>query len=348
LKGPQSMNRPRRRVTQQDIARLAGVSQATVSLVLNDRLDAGVRIGTDTRERVQRVIRETGYVADPVARSLANQHNRIIGVFTYEPVFPRRTRDFYVPFMMGIEENAERLACDLLLMTSAPVRDGRRRIFHENNRLRLADGCLLLGRHANRDELAQLVAEEFPFVSIGRRDDAGGPVPYVGADYSAAVTTLVEWAVAAGHRRLAYIGAGTGAESPVDRFQGFSTGLVTFGIAGRHQKTDGLAALPALLEDGVTAFFVEEAADCDAFIERLGELGLSVPEDVSVVALGDPTRPEASAIDVATFHIPRREMGLQAVELLNGLLEGTSDQTQRLLPCEPHSGTTLGPPGPTK
>lgn len=339
------MNRPRRRVTQQDIARLAGVSQATVSIVLNDRLDAGVRIGAETRDRVRQVIRETGYVADPVARSLVNRHNRIIGVFTYEPVFPRRTRDFYHPFLMGIEENAEQLGCDLLLMTSAPVVDGRRRIFHEDNRLRLADGCLLLGRYANRDELARLVAEEFPFVSIGRRDDAGGPVPYVGADYPPAVAGLVERAVAAGHRRLAYLGPGAGAESPADRFQGFSQGLVQCGVAGRHRESDVVAGIPELLADAVTGFFVEEPADCAAIVERLGQLGLSVPGDVSVVALGDPTRPAATDLDVTTFRIPRRQMGLQSVELLSRLIEGTATDVQRLLPCQAHDGTTLGPPG---
>lgn len=339
------MNQARRRVTQQDIARLAGVSQATVSIVLNDRLDAGVRIAAATRDRVRQVIRETGYVADPVARSLVNRRNRIIGVFTYEPVFPRRTRDFFHPFLMGIEENAEQLGCDLLLMTSAPVVDGRRRIFHADNRLRLADGCLLLGRHADPTELARLVAEGFPFVSIGRRDDAGGPVPYVGADYRPAVSELVARAVALGHRRLAYLGPGAGAESPADRFRGYADALVAAGVAGRHVDTDALAALPELLADGVTAFLVEEPADGAAIIERLASLGRSVPGDVSVVALGDPTRPAAPTdADLTTFRIPRRQMGLEAVELLNRILEGTATATQLLLSCQPHEGTTLGPP----
>ena len=135
-----------RRITQRDIARLAGVSQTTVSLVLNNRSSEETRIPEETRARVLSVIRETGYVADPVARRLADRHNRILGVFTYEPVFPSATADFYHPFLVGIEECAERLGCDLLLLTSVPVIDGRRRIYHEDNRLRLADGCILLGR----------------------------------------------------------------------------------------------------------------------------------------------------------------------------------------------------------
>ncbi|MFD0576520.1 LacI family DNA-binding transcriptional regulator [Dactylosporangium darangshiense] len=197
-----------RRLTQRDIARMTGVSQATVSLVLNGRSDADVRIAPETRERVLQAIRDSGYVADPIARRLAARDNRIIGVFTYEPVFPAGNSDFYHPFLVGIEEQAEALGSDLLLLTSAPVIDGRRRIFHEGNRLRLADGCILLGRSLDREELTRLVADGFPFVSVGRRADAGGPVPYVGADYAGATAALVERAVALGHTRLAYLGQG--------------------------------------------------------------------------------------------------------------------------------------------
>nr|WP_253289542.1 LacI family DNA-binding transcriptional regulator [Verrucosispora sioxanthis] len=200
---------------------MTGVSQATVSLVLNGRDDGSVRIAPETRERVLGAIRATGYVADPVARRLAARHNRILGVFTYEPVFPAGTGDFYHPFLVGIEESAERLGCDLLLLTSAPVTDGRRRIFHDDNRLRLADGCVLLGRSLDRDELGRLVAEGHPFVSVGRRDDAGGPVPYVGADYVTATADVVRRALDAGHTRLAYLGQGAGPESHTDRFAGY-------------------------------------------------------------------------------------------------------------------------------
>ncbi|GAB3959952.1 hypothetical protein GCM10027614_80570 [Micromonospora vulcania] len=193
---------------------MAGVSQATVSLVLNNRTDTDVRIAPETRDRVLRVIAETGYAADPVARRLASRFNRIIGVFTYEPAFPSGSRDFFHPFLLGIEEYAERVGCDLLLFTSAPVVDGRRGIFHQDNRLRLADGCILLGREIDGAELHRLNRDGYPYVAVGRRDDAGGPVPYVGADYAAAVARLVQVALRRGHRRLTYVATGTTANPP--------------------------------------------------------------------------------------------------------------------------------------
>jgi DNA-binding LacI/PurR family transcriptional regulator len=331
----------RRRVTQQDIARMTGVSQATVSLVLNGRADADVRIAPETRERVLQAIRSTGYVADPIARRLASRHNRILGVFTYESVFPAGLGDFYHPFLVGIEECAERLGCDLLLFTSAPVVDGRRRIFHQDNRLRLADGCILLGQWLDPAELAQLLAAGQPFVSVGRRDDAGGPVPYVGADYPAATAAQVARAVELGHRRLVYVGEGAGPESHADRLRGFTAAVGEAGADGSHLTiTSPAEVLDAVIAAGRTCVFVEEFADGVALAREAETRGLRVPADLSFVALGDPTRPAATDLDFTGFRIPRREMGWQAVEVLSALLEG-GPPAQRLLPCESVAGATL-------
>ncbi|GAA3141024.1 DNA-binding LacI/PurR family transcriptional regulator [Kribbella aluminosa] len=336
------------RLTQRDIARLAKVSQTTVSLVLNNRSDATARIPAETRDRVLRVIRETGYQADPLARRMTQQRNQILGVFTYESVFPSASGDFYHPFLAGIEDCAERLGWDLLLFTSAPVAEGRRRIFHENNRLRIADGCLLLGREIPSGELARLIAEEYPFVSVGRRDDAGGPVPYVGADYASATRTVVGQARALGHRRIAYAGLGSGAESSADRMRGFRDAA---GARAPHVPTTDRSpgeVLDDLLGRRITAAFVEDRADAIALYAAAAGRGIDVPGDLSVITLGDATRPAASDLDFSGFHVPRRAMGLRAVELLEAILSGTapssSSAQQVLLPCDLTDGITLTPP----
>nr|WP_202894102.1 LacI family DNA-binding transcriptional regulator [Kribbella italica] len=354
-------------MTQRDIARLARVSQTTVSLVLNNRADASARIPADTRDRVLKVIRETGYVADPLARRLQQQRNQILGVFTYESVFPSASADFYHPFLSGIEESAEERGLDLLLFTSAPVTDGRRRVFHANNRLRLADGSLLLGRHIPAEELSRLVAEQYPFVSVGRRDDpervepqpgspsplpstpaaraagGGGVVPYVGADYVSATATLTERASGLGHQQVAFVGPGEGAESSADRLRGFRQ-IAPRGlhIAPTDRPLSGV--LDELLAQHFTAVFVEDLADADALAEAARGRGLTVPGDLSVVALGDASRPVPSDVDYSGFHIPRKEMGRQAVGLLEAILSGETPDLQQLLPCELVVGSTLAPP----
>ena len=333
------------RLTQRDIARLARVSQTTVSLVLNNRTAASARIPAETRDRVLKVIRETGYVADPLARRLLQQRNQILGVFTYESVFPSASADFYHPFLSGIEQSAEELGCDLLLFTSAPVTDGQRLVFHENNRLRIADGSLLLGRRIPADELSRLVTENYPFVCVGRRDNPvlrdGTPVtiPYVGADYTTATATVTTRALQLGHQRVAFVGPGEGAESSADRLTGF------------HQVApNGLHISPTadvleeLLGRGVTAVFVEDLADAAALADAARQRGLDVPTDLSGVALGDASRPVAGDTDYSGFHSPRQEMGRRAVGLLDAILSGEEAEAQQLLPCELVDGSTLSKP----
>jgi LacI family transcriptional regulator len=244
---------------------------------------------------------------------------------------PHPHKDFYRPFLVGIERRAEDLECDLLLLTS-----GRRRIFRPESRLRLADGCILLGRDLDRVGLARLVREGPPFVSIGRRDDAGGRVPYVGADYATATAEVVRRARRLGHTRLAYLGAGEGAEAWTDRWRGFrdaSTGTYTI----RLPSPPTAATVRTLLDHDVTVVVCEEAADGPA-LRRLA------PE-LSIITLGEPTRAaEPTGAAFTGIEIPREEMGAQAVDVLAALIEGTPTDLQRLLPCTVIEGSTLRRP----
>lgn len=334
-----------KRLTQHDIAKLAGVSQATVSLVLNGAPTALARIPQETRERVQQVIRTTGYVADPIARRMAKGLNRILGVFTYEPAFPSEQADFFAPFLLGIEEEAQAQNYDLLLLTGAGV--GReRKMFADGNRLRIADGCLVLGREFDRAELNRLVTGDYPFVAIGRREDAGGPVPYVGGDYASATRALVEKARSLGHGRLAFIGPSGSAESVVDRWRGFSDAVTGNAEVVLHVDEVGRAAaetLDAIVESGASAVFFVELADAVRVEAAARERGLSIPDDFSVVVLGSHVRAERSHVQFTSFNVPREEMGRQATAMLVRRIEDAAPVEQILLTCEPVEGQTLGP-----
>ena len=334
------------RVTQRRIAELAGVSQATVSLVLNGKAVPASRIPDETRQRVLDVIRETTYIADPAARRLAGLGNKILGVFTYEPAFPTQSQDFYAPLLTGIEAQAESIGCDLLMFTSAPVTDGRRRIFHENNRLPLADGCVLLGLEMDGDELSRLAASDFPFVAIGRRDAEG--VPYVGADYAAGTTALVRAALDQGHDRFFLLARASSGESVIDRQRGFHDALRGIPATSQTRTTSG----ENLVDDWVaikafspTVLFVEFPAHANALYTLALSEGIAIPEEMSLVVLGEPSHQSERYIDFTRISPPRTELGSAAVTLLARIIasddELPASVLRTLLDCSIIPGSTL-------
>jgi len=340
------------RITQRTIAELAGVSQATVSLVLNGKADATTRIPEATRQRVLDAIAKTTYVADPAARSLAGVGNNLVGVFTYEPAFPQETSDFYAPLLMGIETTAESLGVDLLLFTSAPIVDGRRQLFHEKNRLRLADGCLLLGQKMDTGELNCLVDSGYPFVAIGRRDDPDGRIPYVGVEYANATAALAERALAMGHRRFYSLHNPTDTESTRDRQSGLVRVLDRAGIELTSDTTNGSnldTAWHAIREAQPTVLFVEDATHAQHLVDLAVAEGVHIPNDLSIVVLGESTRPSKHALDFTRLSAPRPELGSRAIALLHQIMNGSSDAVeppshQQLLECIIFEGATLGAP----
>lgn len=341
------------RITQRRIAELAGVSQATVSLVVNGKADAVSRIPAATRERVRQVLQDLEYVADPAARRLAGVGNRLIGVFTYEPAFPSASRDFYAALLTGIESEAELLGCDLLMFTSAPVEDGRRSLFHPSTRLRLADGCLLLGLEMDGQELERLVDSGFPFVAIGRRDAAG--VPFVAADYVGGVATLVERCWQLGHRRFAMLHRDSSGESVQDRLTGFTEGLrrqdpAAAAVAWRSADegddlTDAWAELRA---SGATVLMIESPVHALAIHRLAVQDGMRVPEDLSIVTLADPSHSAEGDPDLTRLSPPRTRLGSESLSLLGRILdpdvEVGPDELRLTLPCDIVPGSTLSEP----
>jgi len=336
------------KTTQKEIARIAGVSQTTVSLVLNDRDGTNVRIPEATRERVRRAIEQTTYVADPAARRLAGLDNKILGVFTYESALTAESMDFYGPLLNGIERAAEQHDCDLLFFTSSPVENGSRRLFHRNTRLRLADGCILLGQHMDGEELARLVSEGFPFVAVGRRDEAEG-VPYVGIDYRALTRELIAKAAERGHTTAVYVHGDRDTPSSRDRLAEIEAAGESGPLSFRSLPDVGgdlAATARAIVESGATLVVAEDAFAAEDLALALERLGVSLPGDVSLAALGEVQSHTIGGLRLSGFHTPRQRIAFEALSLLRELIAaapedaGTIDR-QRLLNGSLELGETL-------
>src|SRR5687768_10794545 len=174
-----------RRYKIADVAKYAGVSKSAVSAVLNNRVGEGIRVSEETQQKIRDAVQTLGYVPSLAARNLARGRNNLLGVFTFESIFPIDSRNFYYPFLMGIEEEAAQQGYDLLLATAAHDPESRGRIYRNGtNRLQLADGVVLLGHSSDKQEVYRLLEDGFPFVYVGRRESPHDNISYAAADYA--------------------------------------------------------------------------------------------------------------------------------------------------------------------
>jgi len=332
-----------------DVARLVGVSEATVSVVMNNRVGESARISPATQQRVWDAVRELGYVANPMARSLAGGRNHIMSVFTFEQIFPLTYGNFYYPFLIGIEEEASRQGYDLLLSTR--VNNKGQHCIYENgvNRLQVADGAILLG-YGDRKGVNKLSEEGFPFVFVGRRESSNDDISYAAGDYTAAVIEVVKNVVAFGHQKIAYIRTNRTDESALDRAAGFTKAQDQFQYdpttwqGEYHEFT--VDVVQSLLNEGNTAFLLEDDSFGEQLVNHSQLLNKQLPSDFSMVVLGDPLNEQTLDYTWADFKVPRLEMGREAVRLLIKILESpknTLDLPVRVVvPCRFNKGDTLG------
>ncbi len=181
------------RTTIKDIAALAGVSKATVSFVFN----APEKISAETRERVLRIAEETGYVPDPVARTLATKRIGTIGLLLPQPI----EEVFQNPYMFEILRGIGRLchAEDLSLTALPPVRG----LLSQTVRNAVVDAIVTIGIGPDADILQLIRKRRIPFVTID--GSTAESVVNVGIDDEEASYVLIRHVLALRHRRIAVI-----------------------------------------------------------------------------------------------------------------------------------------------
>ncbi len=342
-----------RRATQADVARKAGVSRATVSLVLNPASTSRVPISEETRQRVLAAAREIGYTANPVARMLAGGENTLIGVFVYLRDFPIEHQDFFYNYLLGIERAAQAANRNLVLFTGGGV-NGNRHVYSDGqNCLSLAAGAILLGGEPDRSELCRLTKEGYPFVYIGRRDVAGCQIDWVTNDYAGGCYEAVRHVLSLGHRTLGVLGLQPGLESHVDRLAGCRravnevSGVRLLVLDEKDEIPTG--RLPdTLRKKNITALLCHDVSTVEAATPLLDRAGIAVPDDLSLVWLSAADHTRSIMQNPTRIHFDRAAVGEAAVRMLIARLKGECEGPQHLLlPCTFVPGTTTAPPRQT-
>ncbi|NIL75214.1 HTH-type transcriptional regulator GalR [Rhodococcus sp. B10] len=269
------------RPTMADVARIAGVSPALVSIVMR-----GVPGASDeTRHRVKAIADRIGYVPDRRAQKLRQTQSRLLGV----------TFDLQQPFHGDLVEHvytaAERHGYDVMLSAVAPTRDEEsavQALVRER-----CDVALLLGSGLGTRELTEIDAR-IPVVALLRSSgvDAIGSVR---GDDVAGIGTAVDHLVQLGHRRIAHID-GAAAPGAEDRRQGFLAAIRRHGldeharvVAGGMTETEGAEGMRQLLASGEVPTAVVAFNDNSAtgVLDHLLRRGIDVPGDISVVGYDD-------------------------------------------------------------
>ena len=336
-----------RRVTIKQVAAEAGVSITTVSHVLNDV--PGVRVNPGTRERVHEAVARLGYVPNSLAQSLRTQRSNTIGLIGDEIA----TTPFAGKLVLGAQEVALARDAVVLVVSTGYQRDVENREIAELLR-RQVDGILYASMFHRQVELPAQLAS-VPTVLVNAECATPG-VPWVTPDEVAGGRDAAEVLLAAGHRRLGFINNVDDIPASAGRLEGFRTRAAEAGVlpadvtvvTAETTPAGGYAAATELLtsERRPTAIFCFNDRLAMGAYRAAAELGLRVPEDVSVVGF-DNQEYVADGLypGLTTIELPHFDMGVWATENLFDQIDGVrGDSTSaRLRGPVIHRGSVAPP-----
>lgn len=318
-----------KRPTQADVARLVGVSTATVSYVVNGHTNGRVTISDETRRRVMAAVEELGYVPDARAQSLASGGTNTIGL-----IIPDVRNPHFWEHVEGVEKEARALGFQLLLSDIALNSEYANEIFKDLSRRRI-DGLILMGSFIDQSQeakriLASLQLRRLPIVEISDHH-VNYEVDSVIADYRQATREVMSYLLSLQHRRIGMI---YGVGSPVlaeDRLQPYQEMLQANGLSVAQELIarcgptieDGYQAAKQLLNlpDRPTALIAINDLLAMGAMRAAVDLGFKVPTDLSLVGF--------DGIHMGNYLVPRLTtvkkdalaVGREAVKQLNARMK---------------------------
>ena len=326
-----------KRLTLEEIGKLAGVSRATVSRVINDHPN----IRPEVRERVKQVIAETGYQPNLAARSLASNESKMLGLVMPSIIQSAFTDPYYPRLIQGISHacNQKDYTISLFLFqTQAEERRIIKRIVGNG----LFDGLILSADTLLQPFVPTLLEYNIPFVQIGRPEsDNINQISFVDIDNIVGASLATSHLIRLGYERIAQI-ATMHNTAGMDRDTGYRKALAEHHIAvkkeliavGDFSEKGGYTAMNVLLAHKPDAVFAQSDAMALGAIKAIHDAGLNVPDDIAVVGFDDLL---SDTIEPAltTIRQPIHRTGSLAVEMLIDKIKTPDEQSQHIvLPVE--------------
>lgn len=321
-----------RRPTQGDVARLAGVSQATVSHVLNN--STLISVPGETRQRVWAAIEQLGYVPDSSARRL-----RTGKTFTIASVIPDIGNPFYPQFERGIQDAAEAAGYDVMIYNTDGVAEKERKCVQALLHGRV-DGVIAVFFHLTVRELRPLAERGVALVRLESRAQERGelPIDTLFVDNVAAARAATSHLIERGHRRIGLLAGQTGPrgqrvrgyrDALADRGLGIDEDVIQLGDAFTERGGyEGMRRLLAL-RDRPTATFAANDLMAMGALMALREARLRVPEDMAVVGFDDIPAAALVTPPLTTISQFQEQLGRRAAEIVLERLSGAASGPAR-------------------
>lgn len=325
-----------KRFTLEEIGKIAGVSRATVSRVINNHPN----ISDSVRQRVQEVIDETGYQPNIAARMLASNNSRILGLVIPAIISHVFTNPYYPRLIQGITQicNEANYTLTLFMFQTAEEQEaGTSRIV--NNAL--LDGLIVNADYNENSLIQRLQKARMPFVQIGRPID-NAPIHFVDADNFSGGRIATQHLIDQGRKRIAQVAT---EKNPAgeDRDRGYKYALRENQIAvdenliiqGDFSESQAYRVTKDLLKEKPDAIFVQSDWMAIGVIRAIQEAGLSIPEDIAIVSFDDLPVATHDKPHLSTIRQPIEETGRAAVEtLLHVINTPDAPQQAKELPVE--------------
>lgn len=302
-----------------DVAHRAGVSVTTVSHVLNKTPHRPV--APETRQRILDAVRDLNYHLDANARRLAQNRSNLFGLIVSEianPFFPEVIRSF--------EDAALARGFDLLLCNTEYDPERSRLAVRKmlENKVR---GVAVVTSMLDIAFAEQLAAEKVPVVVLGQGPTKPG-ISNINVNYAHGMSQAVDHLIELGHRDVAFVAGPQGIRSAARVRDSFVGGLGQRGlqpcqIVESNYKVDGgAAAVRSLLEQSVfpTAIVCGNDLIAVGVISALEQIGISVPEDVSVVGCDNILVARLARPPLTTVDVSRETLGKLAFKALHKML----------------------------
>jgi LacI family transcriptional regulator len=315
-----SPNRRPANVSIRDVARLAGVSIATVSRAVN-RIPT---VDPVLAERVWRAIEQVGYLPNTQARALVSGRSRMLGLIVSEitnPFFPELVQEFE---NLAVAQGYE------VLIGSTSYEPARTEALIRRMLQRNVDGVAVMTFGIEEELVQKLVEREFPLVFV----DAGPDLPNIRVlkvNYGEGIRQAVQHLAALGHRAIALITGPLRLRSAVARRDAFLKSMAELGlkvpgahiIEGNHTMEGGIAAMEALLASGPAPTAVLCSNDMTAIgvLHALYRTTHKVPEDISVVGFDDIHLSQFMLPPLTTVQMSCQDLAAAAVEALRAGIE---------------------------